>query len=335
MNFFLEKDADLKIEKSADGKEEEGIFSGVMSTDDVDLHGERITLDALKEAAQPFLDKGGHIFDMHQKRVVGKVTKIWFEGNKMKFEGILATQDARALVKNKIITQVSIGGSVLLRKGKEILKLVIKELSLVDQAANQNARIEFYKSLEKIEDHDMTVENENLINKDEFLESEDFKKSYIALDEHNKDKENLEKSLEDLNKEKDNLEKSLENLTKEKDDLAKSLEDLNKSLEDLKKSLEDEQKSKEDLQKSFEDLSKESTLLKSLIRVDSKDSEKEILMKQKEIEESKEKEKEDLVKSIDEEISELRKELSKFEVGSRNYKNIKEKINNKILSKCL
>lgn len=141
----IEIKAEAYIEKAA--KLGEGEVEFVVSTGDIDAHGERINVDGidLKDFKKNPVVLWGH--DGYNLPVA-KATKVWKEGGKLMARAqFYMKDDFAAKVYNYIVdgflNAVSIGGMVQEwgNDGITISKLLMKEFSVVSIPANQNALV--------------------------------------------------------------------------------------------------------------------------------------------------------------------------------------------------
>lgn len=130
-------------------------FMAVASTGIEDRHGEIVSVEGwdLKAFKKNPVLLWAHD---HSEIAVGKATKIWVEGTgkraKLLIEGYIhdATEKARAikqLVKDGIISTMSVGFRPLDMEGNEFTAQELLEVSFVNVPANEQAMITAYKSL--------------------------------------------------------------------------------------------------------------------------------------------------------------------------------------------
>lgn len=125
--------------------EEKRMVYGYASTEALDSQGEVIKREAIERALPDYM-KFGNIREMHQPSAVGKTKEATMD-DKGLYIGVKVVDDsAWAKVKEGVYSAFSIGGRKLMQKGREILDMVLTEISLVDRPANPEAVFDMYKA---------------------------------------------------------------------------------------------------------------------------------------------------------------------------------------------
>lgn len=117
---------------------------GYASTDELDSDGERISLDALRNALPEYM-KFANIREMHQPIAAGRTTSAFVDDIGL-YLGVHVVDDAAwKKVVNKVYNGFSVGGEVTARDGEWIKGLELVEISLVDRPANPGAVYDVWK----------------------------------------------------------------------------------------------------------------------------------------------------------------------------------------------
>ena len=124
--------------------EDERIVEGYASTPDLDSQGDRISIDALRDALPGYM-KFGNIREMHQPSAVGKTLSAGVDSRGLRIRARIVDDSAWKKVKAGVYSAFSIGGRVLERAGETIRALALNEISLVDRPANPAALITLWK----------------------------------------------------------------------------------------------------------------------------------------------------------------------------------------------
>lgn len=166
----------------ADIKAKDGKIEGIASTSVMDRQNEVVSVDGwdLKNFKKNPVMLWGHD---HSEPAIGKVTKIYFDGEgkkkSLKFQAVFqeVTEKARAikkLVEDGIINSFSVGFKMLEAEGDTITKQELLEISVVNVPANPDARLLAYKSLKDdfddktIKEIGIEVEDENTNQTEQF-----------------------------------------------------------------------------------------------------------------------------------------------------------------------
>lgn len=140
----------LNFEKRAG---DEQIVEGIISSESEDSQGEVVAYEALKEAAEDYM-RFANVREMHQPSAVGKVLELICDdvAKKVRVVVKVVDKDAWLKVKEGVYKGFSIGGRALKKVGNRILKLLLREISLVDRPANPDALFEIFKMDQAEED---------------------------------------------------------------------------------------------------------------------------------------------------------------------------------------
>lgn len=121
-------------------------IGGIASSNILDLDGEVITTEAMKNAREDYL-KWANIRQMHQSIAAGICTKFdILENGDTYIEAKIFDKDTITKIKNGVLKGFSIGGKVLKRLGNKILEIILIEISVVDRPCNPAAVMQFYKA---------------------------------------------------------------------------------------------------------------------------------------------------------------------------------------------
>lgn len=125
-NFFLPIE---KIDK------EKRTISGYASTPATDTDGETVTLDAVK-AALPEYMRWGNVREMHRSSAVGIAKEANIDQKGLYLTAKITDDTAWAKCLDTTYKGFSIGGKKLAKSGKQITKIDLIEISVVDRPAN-------------------------------------------------------------------------------------------------------------------------------------------------------------------------------------------------------
>mgnify|MGYP000947112177 CR=1 FL=1 len=118
--------------------------SGYATTEAMDSQGEVVKLDAVERALGDYM-KWANIREMHSSSAVGVTKNAILDEKGLYITAKIVDDQAWAKVTEGVYKGFSIGGRKLLQKGKEILDLMLTEISLVDRPANPEAVIDVWK----------------------------------------------------------------------------------------------------------------------------------------------------------------------------------------------
>lgn len=138
--------------------DEQRMVYGYLTTEEVDSHGDIVTVDALQKA---FEDYWGNIREMHQPSAAGVVKEHGVDDKGFWIGAYIGDDQAWHKVKEEIYKGFSIRGPCLGRDPmdrRRVTACKLKEISLVDRGAN-NLRFE----LVKLDDHEETQVAENAL----------------------------------------------------------------------------------------------------------------------------------------------------------------------------
>lgn len=127
------------------GSDDQRMVWGYASTEDVDTQNDIVSRGALREA---WGDYWGNVREMHKASAVGVVREHEFTPRGLYIGVYVGDDQAWHKVQTGIYKGFSIGGRALQRDQNDrrrITKLQLREISLVDRGANENARFELFK----------------------------------------------------------------------------------------------------------------------------------------------------------------------------------------------
>ena len=212
----------------ADIKAKDGKIEGIASTSVMDRQNEIVSVDGWELKAFKKAPRLLWAHD-HTEPAIGKVTKIFFDGEgkkkSLKFEAVFqdVTEKARAikkLVEDGFINTFSVGFKALEAEGDTITKQELLEISVVNVPANPDAMLLAYKSLkgefdEKIiKDIGIEVEDEDTNEAQQFASlQEAIKEAKEVADKALTTAESAVKGLKHLNPQRSNREVVAQRLT--------------------------------------------------------------------------------------------------------------------------
>ena len=199
-----------KVEENDDGTI---IVEGIASTEAVDVDGEVVKADAMRDAMDGYM-KFGNIREMHQPKAAGTALDCFVDddGN-TRLRGHIVDSEAVKKVKSNVYKGFSIGGRATSRDPddkKIITGIRLYEISLVDRPANPEAVLEMWKAdLNQEGATDMLTDYEN-----EYVTKRDFsdkKRKALAKDKKAlpdgsfpiENKEDLENAIKAIGRAKD------------------------------------------------------------------------------------------------------------------------------------
>src|SRR5690606_6893747 len=100
-----------------------------------DSQGEIVRKEAIIRALPDYM-KLGNIREMHQASAVGKAKEAVIDENGLLIRAKIVDKNAWQKVKEGVYNGFSIGGHVVMQKGREILDMVLTEISIVDRPSN-------------------------------------------------------------------------------------------------------------------------------------------------------------------------------------------------------
>lgn len=118
---------------------------GYASTPTLDLQGERISLDAIKEALPDYM-QWANVREMHQLSAVGVAKEAAVDDKGLYVGAKVVDDEAWKKCLESVYKGYSIGGERLEKQDDTITKLKLLEISLVDRPANPDCRIEVEKA---------------------------------------------------------------------------------------------------------------------------------------------------------------------------------------------
>jgi hypothetical protein len=127
------------------------IVEGYASTDKLDDQGDIVTLDAIKDALPDYM-KWANLREMHSNIAAGKVEDAHVDDKGLFIRARVVNPDSKDKVLKGVLKGFSIGGRKVLKAGKEIIRLVLNEISLVDRPANPECVLSFGKVSENPDD---------------------------------------------------------------------------------------------------------------------------------------------------------------------------------------
>jgi len=141
------------------GSDEQRMVWGYASTGDVDSQNDIVDQGALREA---WGDYWGNVREMHKASAVGVVREHSFDDRGLYIGVYVGDDQAWHKVREGIYKGFSIGGRALARDtqdNRRITKLALREISLVDRGANENAKFSLFK-FDHDEGNDSMAQNE-------------------------------------------------------------------------------------------------------------------------------------------------------------------------------
>lgn len=124
--------------------DEERIVEGYASTEAMDVQGEVVKIDAIKDALPEYM-KFANIREMHQPSAVGKAISADVDEKGLYLSVHVVDESAWEKVKKGVYNGFSIGGKKLSKIGDTITQLRLTEISLVDRPANPEAVFNLWK----------------------------------------------------------------------------------------------------------------------------------------------------------------------------------------------
>lgn len=124
--------------------DEERIVEGYASTESMDVQGEIVKIEAIKDALPDYM-KFANIREMHQPSAVGKAVSADVDEKGLYLSVNVVDDSAWEKVKKGVYNGFSIGGKKITKIGDTITKLRLTEISLVDRPANPEAVFNLWK----------------------------------------------------------------------------------------------------------------------------------------------------------------------------------------------
>lgn len=124
--------------------DEERIVEGYASTESMDVQGEIVKIEAIKDALPEYM-RFANIREMHQPSAVGKAISADVDDKGLYLSVNVVDDSAWEKVKKGVYNGFSIGGKKITKIGDTITKLRLTEISLVDRPANPEAVFNLWK----------------------------------------------------------------------------------------------------------------------------------------------------------------------------------------------
>ncbi len=130
-----------KFDEQADGSL---IVEGIASTENVDRQGETISAEVMKAAIPAFMADPA-LREMHQPIAAGVPLEMRVQDDGRTYAKVhVVDKGSIAKIKAGVLRGFSVGGSAI-REGTRVIKLFLKELSLVDRACNPECKFTLAK----------------------------------------------------------------------------------------------------------------------------------------------------------------------------------------------
>lgn len=139
LHFFLPFG---KVEKTDDGCR---MVSGYASTPTLDLDGEIITLECVKDALPDYME-WRNVRQMHQPLAVGVAKEANVDDVGLFLRAKIVDPACVKLIDEGVLKGYSVGGKKIKQDGNTITQMELIEISVVDRPANPDCRIEVMKN---------------------------------------------------------------------------------------------------------------------------------------------------------------------------------------------